>query len=262
MSPETKRKLVFFFVIVVVGVVLDQVTKMYASQRLATTHGSVLRHPIELEVNDSDRNQTLEAFLTDEFWANTAEEVEMIANRFAETPDGRVLEPNSSLENIDTVRVLNRKVTVVDGYWDFEYTENRGAAFGMLSDTDSPWRRPFFVAVSLIAFAVIILILLDVPIQNRLMVWSLSFIGAGAVGNLIDRIASGAVVDFIVWKYTDAYRWPTFNVADSFITVGMCFMAYEFLFGDFQHLEDEADAEAESEPSETGESRPESGQGN
>ena len=145
--------------------------------------------------------------------------------------EGRPLEPTHTLEPGETIVVENRKVTVIDGYWDFEYTVNPGAAFVLLSDNESAYRLPFFVVVSLLAIAIILYLLRGLPDRQRLLIVSLSMIGTGALGNFIDRIRFGHVIDFIVWKYTDQYRWPTFNVADAFITVGVTLMLIEIFRG-------------------------------
>jgi len=102
----------------------------------------------------------------------------------------------------------------------------------MLSSSDSPYRMPFLIGISLLAVVVIVYLLEGVRWADRAMIVALAFIATGAVGNLIDRIHLGYVIDFIVWKYTDQYRWPSFNVADAFITVGVVLMLGMLLFGE------------------------------
>ncbi|MFB6265401.1 MAG: signal peptidase II [Bradymonadaceae bacterium] len=231
MSRGATFKYGVFVAIVVAGVALDQWTKWYASQRLATTHPGVIEHSMTVTVPESADDKRLEEFLRDELAWNTKSEVAKMARYQVRTPDGKRLGPDSTLEAGQKIEILNRRVTVVEDWWVFEYTVNPGAAFGLLSDTDSPWRLPFFIVVSALALGIIVFILRGTPPDRKLFITSLSMIGAGATGNFIDRIRWGEVVDFIVWKYTTAggevYRWPTFNIADSFITVGVVLMLIE-----------------------------------
>lgn len=97
---------------------------------------------------------------------------------------------------------------------------NKGAAFGSFQ-----WLgNPFFIIVSLIAVAVIAFLILKGK-ENPL---GLSFILGGAVGNLIDRLRLGYVVDFLDF-YIGTYHWPAFNVADSFLSVGIAFMLLAYI---------------------------------
>ena len=229
MSQSTLLKFGLFLIIVVVGVVADQWTKIYAESRLATQRPGHFSHEMVLSVPESHAGKTLEAYLTDELSSNTPEEITSIINRSARDKDNKRLRSDSTLEAGQEVRLLRREVTVVEGYWDFQYTRNPGAAFGFLAKENAEWRRPFFIVVSLIAVGIILFILAGVEINQQLLIWGLSLIASGAIGNFIDRIRFGYVIDFIVWKYTDAHRWPTFNVADALICVGVGFMLIEIV---------------------------------
>ncbi len=229
MNKATLIKYLVFFGIVLVGVLADQWTKYYAEARLATQRPGHFTHEMVLEVPDAAAGQELKTYLTAELAYSTPEEVTRIAARSTRDGDGKQLVATSKLEAGQTIKISRREVTIVEGYWDFQYTRNPGAAFGFLADQNSEWRRPFFIVVSLFAVGVILYILLGVQIQQQLLIWGLALIAAGAVGNFIDRIRFGYVIDFILWKYTDANRWPTFNVADAFICVGVGFMIIEII---------------------------------
>lgn len=95
---------------------------------------------------------------------------------------------------------------------------NRGAAFSFLSDAGG-WQRYFFTTVSTVVSIVLIIWLARLARAERTMIWALALILGGAVGNLIDRVIYGHVVDFIQWHWGDAY-FPSFNVADSAIFIG------------------------------------------
>ena len=105
---------------------------------------------------------------------------------------------------------------------------NRGAAFSFLSDA-SGWQRWFFVTVSLLASVVLIVWLRKLKSDQWLLALALSLILGGAIGNLIDRLWLGHVIDFIQLYYKSFY-WPAFNIADSAITVGAVILVWDALF--------------------------------
>lgn len=122
---------------------------------------------------------------------------------------------------------LHESVRIIPGFFDLTYVRNPGAAFGFLAGAPGMWRSIFFISVSLIALAVIIALVRQT--RDRLPLIAFALIGGGAVGNLIDRVRFGEVVDFIDWYYR-TYHWPTFNIADSAITLGVGLLAIEMLF--------------------------------
>lgn len=215
-----KVKYLQFGVLLLLCVFADQWTKHIASTRLATTSGWV-DHPLVLTVGPEDDAKSVEQFLLNEFFANDAKEVRDIAHRYIAREDGTRLGVSAKVKAGDRIVVEHRKIMVIPGYFDFEYTRNPGAAFGILADRDSPWRLPFFVGVSFIAIILIVMMLRGVDRRDQLSIWALSLIAGGAIGNFIDRVLNGWVIDFIVWKYTNDHRWPTFNVADAFISLGV-----------------------------------------
>jgi len=105
---------------------------------------------------------------------------------------------------------------------------NRGAAFSFLSDA-SGWQRWFFVSISLTASVLLILWLRKLASGQWLLALALALILGGAVGNLIDRLWFGHVIDFIQLYYRDFY-WPAFNIADSAITAGAVLLVWDSLF--------------------------------
>ena len=101
---------------------------------------------------------------------------------------------------------------------DFTLLHNTGAAFSMLANA-SGWQRPFFIVLGLVVSVMLVVWIWRTPRGEKLLPLSLSLILGGAIGNVIDRIWHGYVVDFIHAHWGDAY-FPAFNVADSAITVG------------------------------------------
>jgi signal peptidase II len=112
-----------------------------------------------------------------------------------------------------------RVLEVIPGFFRFVLVHNRGAAFGFLNTPDMQWQRWFFLAVSVLALACIAWLLRHAPESARFHAAGLGCIAGGAVGNAIDRIRFGHVVDFLD-VYVGSWHWPAFNVADSGITVG------------------------------------------
>jgi len=122
------------------------------------------------------------------------------------------------LTKITMIRLLAYgQVEAVNAYLNLVMVYNKGAAFSFLSD-QSGWQRYFFSALAAVVSVVIVWMLYRNPAQ-RMFCWSLSLILGGAVGNLIDRLVYGHVIDFIDF-HVQHWHWPAFNVADSAITIG------------------------------------------
>ena len=101
---------------------------------------------------------------------------------------------------------------------------NPGAAFGFLAGASPVFRSVFFIAVTAVAILIILQYLRKARVEELSLVVALALIVAGAVGNLIDRVRFGEVVDFLD-VYIGTYHWPAFNVADSAITCGAILLA-------------------------------------
>jgi signal peptidase II len=121
-----------------------------------------------------------------------------------------------------TMRIYDSK-PIIAGFLDLHYIRNTGAAFGFLSGSYAGFRIPFFIAVSAVAIGVILFLFHKLEDSEVLMPLALSLVLGGAVGNLVDRIRLGEVIDFILLHYK-AFRWPAFNIADIAITVGVCLL--------------------------------------
>jgi len=117
---------------------------------------------------------------------------------------------------------------VIDGFFNLVYVMNPGAAFGFLSRTPELFRYSFFIGITVLAMLLIIYYLVKSENEKAIITLSLALIFGGAVGNLIDRIRFGAVVDFLDF-YIGNWHWPAFNAADSAITVGAALMLWEMI---------------------------------
>jgi signal peptidase II len=121
---------------------------------------------------------------------------------------------------IDKTMSLYQSTPIVPGLLDLHYIRNTGAAFGILSGSHTGFRIPFFILVSSVAIGIILFLFYKLEESEVMMPLALSLVLGGAIGNLIDRIRLGEVIDFILFHYK-AFQWPAFNVADIAITVGV-----------------------------------------
>ncbi|MCF7971752.1 MAG: signal peptidase II [Methylococcaceae bacterium] len=125
---------------------------------------------------------------------------------------------------IDTSMSLYQSIPVFPGF-SITYAHNYGAAFSFLSDAGG-WQRWFFAALAAAISIGLVIYIKRLKPNEILLAVSLSLILGGALGNLIDRIIYGYVIDFLD-VYYQTYHWPVFNIADSAITIGVAFMLYE-----------------------------------
>jgi signal peptidase II len=127
-------------------------------------------------------------------------------------------------------------VPVFPSFWQFRYTQNRGAAFGFLSRSTDQFRVPLFYLISAAAVIFIFSYYRKLATGQRYMQIALALVLGGALGNAIDRLLRGYVIDFIDWHWFDpnwlrpSLHWPTFNVADSAISVGLVMLFLEMIF--------------------------------
>jgi signal peptidase II len=129
---------------------------------------------------------------------------------------------------IDRFMELHESRPLLEGLLRLTYVQNRGGAFGLLSDADIPYRPIVFSLVSLVAFGAIAAYAFQLPAANRLAQTALALIMGGAVGNLIDRVRLGYVIDYVD-AYWGPHHWPAFNVADSCISVGVGLLVLDIL---------------------------------
>jgi len=117
----------------------------------------------------------------------------------------------------------------VTPFFNITLAHNTGAAFSFLADAGG-WQRWFFTAIAAVVSVVIIVWLKRLPADERLQASALALVLGGAIGNVVDRLMHGHVVDFLDFYYGD-YHWPAFNVADSAICVGAVLLIWHSFFG-------------------------------
>jgi len=149
---------------------------------------------------------------------------------------GRLSQPTSLGSNpvctpdehgrIQPQRAQRPPVVLIDHYLEFRYAENCGAAFGFMREMPAPLRKGVFYVAA--AGAVLLLLWMFMTGRGgRLFALSVPLIIAGAVGNFVDRVRLGYVVDFVRCHINDRWAYPTFNVADAWITIGVALILIE-----------------------------------
>lgn len=183
-----RNRLVFLLVVLVFGVLLDQVTKIWCQHNLAEPY----RLTEEIIVDGESKVITKEVFYP--------------------------------------IKIIE----VVPGVFNLIYKENPAAAFSLTRSLPTWFRRPLLITVSVLATIFFLFWYFRMQAKDGLLLASFSFILAGAVGNLLDRIRLGYVVDFLdVYAGALGYpylHWPTFNVADSFIVIGAIGVIYRTIW--------------------------------
>lgn len=139
-------------------------------------------------------------------------------------------------KNLRERGLADRAPVQVTPFWQNLYQQNRGAAWGVLSGATEKFRVPFFYLVSIAAVIFIFSYYRKLRTDQRYLQIALALVLGGAIGNAIDRVLRGYVIDFIDWHWFDpnwlrpSLHWPTFNVADTGITVGLVMLFLEMLF--------------------------------
>lgn len=124
---------------------------------------------------------------------------------------------------------LYESVSVIEGFLDLTHIRNTGAAFGLLNSLDIPFKAGLMTAVALAALVAIGVFASQLSPREKLARLGLTLVFGGAVGNLIDRVTAGYVVDFVD-VYWGGWHFWAFNVADAAITVGATLLVFEMLF--------------------------------
>lgn len=136
------------------------------------------------------------------------------------------------LSGIDPGTGKLRHLEVIKDHFDFIYTLNPGGAWSFLRNLPENLRRPFFLFVSAGAIVFIVSVYRRIHRDQTAMKWGLPLALGGAIGNLVDRIRYGSVIDFVDWYVLRNGRevhWPTFNVADIAIVIGVALMGIDTL---------------------------------
>ena len=124
---------------------------------------------------------------------------------------------------------LYKSITVIPGFFNLTHIHNPGGAFGFMAQNGSPWRHWMFLIAAVVALSMILYFYHHAPRTHPFLGLGLSLIFGGAIGNLIDRLRFGEVIDFLDF-YVAHLHWPTFNLADSAVTVGVGIFVLHIVF--------------------------------
>jgi signal peptidase II len=126
---------------------------------------------------------------------------------------------------------LHHRVEVISNFFNLTHVRNAGGAFGIFGGRRGGWGTVFFVGISVLAIGSLFYFIWKVKEDEKNLNLSFSLVLAGAIGNLIDRLRYGEVIDFLEF-YLSSFYWPAFNIADSAICIGIGLMAFEILIWD------------------------------
>jgi signal peptidase II len=115
---------------------------------------------------------------------------------------------------------IGQRIPMITSFFDLTHMRNPGAAFSFLAHAPEWFRQPFFLIATGVAIVALLFFIASTKEQGLLLVVAAASILGGAIGNLIDRLLYGEVIDFLLF-YWGRYSWPAFNVADSCITLGV-----------------------------------------
>jgi signal peptidase II len=135
------------------------------------------------------------------------------------------------------------RIEVIEGFFYLTHVRNPGAAFSMFATAPEQFRMFFFVGISLLALGIIFSFFRQLAPGDRFPAFALGSILGGAAGNLVDRVfRGGEVVDFLHFRLWRGYEWPDFNLADTFIVVGVGLLILELLVSEGEDRSADADA--------------------
>ncbi len=125
---------------------------------------------------------------------------------------------------------LHQSMVVIDNFLNVTLVHNRGAAFGILANLPDNIREPFFLVIPLLTLGAILIAFYKLTEEDALGILGLALIVGGALGNLIDRVRIGHVIDFIDFHWFGKHHFPAFNVADSAICIGVFILILNLIF--------------------------------
>ena len=137
-----------------------------------------------------------------------------------------VLDQVTKAQIMETMR-LHESIPIIPDFFSLTYIRNPGAAFGLLASSGTMFRLIFFAVTSLFAVGLLGMIFFRLRPDDWIGQISIAAIFGGAIGNLLDRVRYGEVIDFLDF-YVERYHWPAFNVADAAISVGVFFLILHF----------------------------------
>jgi signal peptidase II len=115
-------------------------------------------------------------------------------------------------------------IEIIPNYLRLSYVKNSGVAFGLFSEIQSVWKPYLLAGMAAVAVIIILIYSARMPLDRIMLQIGLAITMGGIIGNFADRIFGGYVVDFIEFHIRESFHWPTFNLADSAITIGIALL--------------------------------------
>lgn len=138
------------------------------------------------------------------------------------------------------------RIEIIPGLFDLTHVRNAGGAFSFFADGPHEQRMVFFIGTTLIAIVLLLVFYRNLESEEVLPATALGVVLGGALGNLTDRLRYGEVVDFLDVHLWGGYTWPTFNVADSAIVIGVTLLVLEIFLN---REEEEGNQDGNTDPS-------------
>lgn len=149
--------------------------------------------------------------------------------RFGALASGVVLVDQVAKALVLNFLPLHQAVSVIPGFFNLAHVRNPGGAFSFMAGNDSPLRHYLFMVAGVVALGLILYFYSQTPTTHRFLKLGLALIFGGAIGNMIDRLRFNEVVDFLDF-HVGTWHWPTFNIADSCVSVGVIIFLLHIVF--------------------------------
>ena len=140
-----------------------------------------------------------------------------------------------AIDQITKVEIVDRfaygeRLVVIPGFFNLTHVRNPGGAFSFLATVSDGWRQGFFLGTGVLAIVLLLFFLRRLGAEEWLAPMAIGGVLGGAIGNLTDRIVYGEVIDFLDFRLIGGYVWPTFNMADCWIVVGVGILMVQMYF--------------------------------
>ena len=140
-----------------------------------------------------------------------------------------IIDQVTKLEIVDRF-VYGERLVVIPGFFNLTHVRNPGGAFSFLATLSEEIRQVFFLGTGVLAIGLLIVFLIRLEPGEWLASMAIGGVLGGAIGNLTDRVAYGEVIDFLDFRLIGGYVWPTFNMADCWIVVGVGILMTQMFF--------------------------------
>lgn len=120
--------------------------------------------------------------------------------------------------------------TIIPGFFNLTHVRNPGGAFSFLATLPGEYRQVFFLGTGLLAIVLLLVFLRRIEARDWVAAMAIGGVLGGAIGNLMDRVRHGEVIDFLDFRLIGGYIWPTFNMADCWIVIGVALLMIQMVF--------------------------------